>query len=111
MKYTSCLLLFLGISFARAEFLDDVSSSSSEESPSENHPSNNFISRRGFSLCGLRDFRVSKEAEELSGQPLVDYVNSHQNLWRANLNSKFERMDKSVIQGMMGVHLSYHFCC
>ncbi|KAI1717022.1 peptidase family c1 propeptide domain-containing protein [Ditylenchus destructor] len=46
---------------------------------------------------------VSPLAENLSGQELVDYINSRQSLWTAKLNPKFHSMDYDVKRRMMGV--------
>ncbi|KAI1713141.1 papain family cysteine protease domain-containing protein [Ditylenchus destructor] len=48
-------------------------------------------------------FAISPLAENLSGQELVDYVNSRQNLWTAKLNPRFDSMtveDKMRMTGL-----------
>jgi len=103
------LILFIsaGYSLADENVVDLSSSSSSSEEDHATRPSD-YISRGSFSLCKLRNFRISKAAERLSGQELVDYVNTHQNLWKSELNTKFASLGKNVITGMMGVKYVGH---
>jgi len=56
----------------------------------------------------LMKFRVSHEAEALSGQELVDYVNRHQNLWTASMNRRLSSYDEDVKWGLMGVNHVRH---
>ncbi|VDK17563.1 unnamed protein product [Anisakis simplex] len=58
-------------------------------------------------LDEFRDRKISYEAEKLTGQELVDYVNSHQKLWKAKLNTKFADYSRRVQYGLMGVKHVY----
>jgi len=59
-------------------------------------------------LDELFKFKVSHEAEALSGQELVDYVNRHQDLWTARLNTKFSDYNEGVKWKLMGVNHVRH---
>ncbi|KAK0405193.1 hypothetical protein QR680_017846 [Steinernema hermaphroditum] len=54
------------------------------------------------------DRKISRHAEHLSGQELVDYINSHQNLWKAKLNPKLNEYDEGAKWGLMGVNNVRH---
>ena len=54
-------------------------------------------------LDQFRNRVIPKEAEELSGQELVDYVNRKQNLWRAKLHKRFNKYSEKTKWGLMGV--------
>ena len=78
------LAILLALSAGRRSRLDSSSSDQSEESDSQSQedaatPARN---RLGVTFDELLQFRPSPEAENLSGQALVDYVNRRQNLWR-----------------------------
>ncbi|KAK6047409.1 hypothetical protein COOONC_15087 [Cooperia oncophora] len=51
------------------------------DSSSEEYPEKEYTNRRS-TLEAFRNRKIPTEAEELTGQELVDYVNSHQSLWK-----------------------------
>ncbi|CAI4226329.1 unnamed protein product [Auanema sp. JU1783] len=55
-------------------------------------------------LDEYRDRVISKEAEELEGQELIDYVNRNQNIWRAKKNRRLSKLSERARYGMMGVN-------
>ncbi|VDN23760.1 unnamed protein product [Gongylonema pulchrum] len=55
-----------------------------------------------FVIDDYRSAKIAPEAEKLSGQELVDYVNSHQTLWKAEIN-KFSSYENQVKYGLLGV--------
>ncbi|KAK6049632.1 hypothetical protein COOONC_12863, partial [Cooperia oncophora] len=60
-----------------------------------------------FSLIfseAFRNRKIPTEAEELTGQELVDYVNSHQSLWKAKVNRRFAHYPDRTKWGLMGVN-------
>ncbi|XGW03333.1 hypothetical protein V3C99_014936 [Haemonchus contortus] len=74
--------------------------SSSEEYQKEGR---DFQNRRS-TLESFRNRRIPTEAEELTGRELIDYVNSHQSLWRAKENRRFARYPDRTKWGLMGVN-------
>uniref|UniRef100_A0AC35UGT0 Pept_C1 domain-containing protein n=1 Tax=Rhabditophanes sp. KR3021 TaxID=114890 RepID=A0AC35UGT0_9BILA len=44
------------------------------------------------------------DPEKLTGQDLVNYVNSRQGLWKAEINAKFASFSKKVVSGLLGVN-------
>lgn len=77
--------------------IDEFSSSSSS--------SEEKVAQRGqVSLDEIMNMKVSREAETLSGQKLIDYVNEKQTIWKAKLNSKFSSYSDEVKYGLMGVN-------
>jgi cathepsin B len=62
------------------------------------------ISRSTFVLDDAKKLKIEPEAEKLSGQALVDYVNRRQDLWNARVNPKFQNFDDEVKWGMLGVN-------
>ncbi|KAI1717028.1 papain family cysteine protease domain-containing protein [Ditylenchus destructor] len=81
---------------------DTFAGSSSSSSASQEDDQQ--IRRTSISLNEVMNYKVSREAEQLSGQELVDYVNRHQNLWTAELNPKFNNLEENVKWGLMGVN-------
>ncbi|VDK70990.1 unnamed protein product [Litomosoides sigmodontis] len=53
-------------------------------------------------LDEYRNIEIGPEARNLSGQELIDYVNSRQTLWKAG-NTKFNSYDATVKYGLLGV--------
>ncbi|VDM77462.1 unnamed protein product [Strongylus vulgaris] len=51
-----------------------------------------------------RNRRISKQAEELTGQDLVDYVNRKQTLWKAKKHHRFGSYPDRTKWGLMGVN-------
>jgi cathepsin B len=88
------ILALFSVALISATFVDDSMEDSRDES---------YISRQEFSLDKLRNLKITREAESLNGQRLVDYINENQDLWTARLNAKFNAMDDDVKRGMMGV--------
>jgi hypothetical protein len=64
---------------------DDDDTSSAEEEDHNQQDGRN--SRVGVTMEELMQFRPSPEAEKLSGQELVNYVNRRQRLWRVRIKS------------------------
>ncbi|PIO65022.1 papain family cysteine protease [Teladorsagia circumcincta] len=56
------------------------------------------------SLESFRNRKIPTEAEELTGKELIDYVNSHQSLWKAKENRRFARYPDRTKWGLMGVN-------
>ncbi|KAI1717026.1 papain family cysteine protease domain-containing protein [Ditylenchus destructor] len=54
---------------------------------------------------GVLNNIVPLEAEHLTGQKLVDYVNRHQNLWTAKLATKFNSWTEEEKMRMMGLKM------
>ena len=77
------LLAFATFSgFARADGdTEDVSSDEVAGGGGEN----SFIARVDFPTCKLDSIKIFREAESLTGQSLVDYVNRRQNLWTVSV--------------------------
>ncbi|KHN84702.1 Cathepsin B-like cysteine proteinase 6 [Toxocara canis] len=94
------LLASLAIVLASADRRHSFDSSSSED---DDGPTRYYGGGRSV-LDQFRDRKVSHEAEKLTGQELVDYVNRNQNLWRAKLNKKFMSYSDRVKYGLMGVN-------
>ncbi|VDK48938.1 unnamed protein product [Gongylonema pulchrum] len=63
------------------------------------------IGKKKFVIDDYRNAKIAAEAEKLSGQELVDYVNSHQTLWKAEIN-KFNSYEDHVKYGLLGVKKS-----
>ncbi|EJW88238.1 cathepsin B5 [Wuchereria bancrofti] len=59
--------------------------------------------KRRFVIDEYRNTKIAPEAENLSGQELIDYVNSHQTLWKAGMN-KFNLYSDTVKYGLLGVN-------
>jgi len=62
-----------------------------------------YLRRSRQSLEDIMNFKVSREAEALTGQALIDFVNSEQDLWTARADGKFSEYDEKVKNGLMGV--------
>lgn len=60
--------------------------------------------KRTSILDKYRNREISKEAEELEGIELIDYVNEKQDLWTARLQPRFKHMPKKSAWGLMGVN-------
>uniref|UniRef100_A0A915Q7B8 Ras-GEF domain-containing protein n=1 Tax=Setaria digitata TaxID=48799 RepID=A0A915Q7B8_9BILA len=56
-----------------------------------------------FVIDEYKDSKIASEAESLTGQELIDYVNSHQTLWKAERN-KFDLYSNDVKYGLLGVN-------
>ncbi|KAE9551517.1 hypothetical protein FO519_005264 [Halicephalobus sp. NKZ332] len=97
------LLLFFVVSASawnyRAKNLrnDDLS----DEDDNDFEP---VLSKSTFVLEDYKKMKIEPEAESLSGQTLVDYVNRRQNLWTARLSPKFESYSEKAKWGLMGVN-------
>lgn len=76
--------------------MDDDSDSEEDFEP--------VLSKSTFVLEDYRKMKIESEAETLSGQALVDYVNRRQNLWTAKLSQKFESYSEGAKWGLMGVN-------
>ncbi|KJH48538.1 hypothetical protein DICVIV_05334 [Dictyocaulus viviparus] len=61
-------------------------------------------SGRRSTLESFRNRQIPREAEELSGKELVDYVNSKQSLWKAKQHNRFSHYPDRVKWGLMGVN-------
>ncbi|VIO89056.1 Uncharacterized protein BM_BM2365 [Brugia malayi] len=59
--------------------------------------------KKRFVIDKYRNTKIAPEAENLSGQELIDYVNSHQTLWKAGMN-KFNLYSDTVKYGLLGVN-------
>ncbi|KAK6025605.1 papain family cysteine protease, partial [Ostertagia ostertagi] len=70
---------------------------------SEEYPEKDFTNRRS-TLESFRNRKIPTEAEELTGRELIDYVNSHQSLWKAKENRRFARYPDRTKWGLMGVN-------
>ncbi|MFH4975221.1 hypothetical protein AB6A40_001930 [Gnathostoma spinigerum] len=91
----------------RANNKRESSSESSEEndkSSEEEITQTATESNRISTLEEFRNRRIDPAAADLTGQALVDYVNSHQNLWTAKLNPRFESYSERVKYGLLGVN-------
>ena len=63
--------------------------------------------RQNIRLSTLEKYRnreISREAEELTGDDLIDYVNDKQNLWTAKKQKRFEGKPERTKWGLMGVN-------
>lgn len=117
---TSFLLVFGSVAATRRRYestdsgqqqqqsTDDSSSSATDDSSDEQEQRGRYATRVGVTFEQLLRFRPSMEAENLSGQDLVDYVNRRQKLWKAELNPKFESYENSVKWRLMGVNHVRH---
>uniref|UniRef100_A0A914H0F1 Peptidase C1A papain C-terminal domain-containing protein n=1 Tax=Globodera rostochiensis TaxID=31243 RepID=A0A914H0F1_GLORO len=92
----------------RRRHLASSSADSSSESSETSSARGDYTGRVSIAAGELRTARPSPRAEQLRGQPLVDYVNGRQGLWRAELSPKFESYDESVKWRMMGVNNVRH---
>uniref|UniRef100_A0A915ERJ4 Peptidase C1A papain C-terminal domain-containing protein n=1 Tax=Ditylenchus dipsaci TaxID=166011 RepID=A0A915ERJ4_9BILA len=90
----ACLVAVLTSGIAQAD------SSSSEDDSNQGI----LLNSNTVSVEQLLNFKAPREAESLTGQELVDYVNRHQNLWTAKLSEKFSSYDESVKWKIMGVN-------
>uniref|UniRef100_A0AC34REF7 Peptidase C1A papain C-terminal domain-containing protein n=1 Tax=Panagrolaimus sp. JU765 TaxID=591449 RepID=A0AC34REF7_9BILA len=73
------------------------------ESDESTEDSDLVLSKSTFVLDDYRKMKIDPEAEALSGQALIDYVNRRQDLWTAKAN-KFSDMSDTVKYGLMGVN-------
>uniref|UniRef100_A0AC34FJQ5 Peptidase C1A papain C-terminal domain-containing protein n=1 Tax=Panagrolaimus sp. ES5 TaxID=591445 RepID=A0AC34FJQ5_9BILA len=96
------LLLILGIAAVNA--WNYRASKMEEPDSSEDDNTTPILSRENFVLDDYRKMKIDHDAEQLSGQTLVDYINRRQNLWTARLNEKFNSYSDRVKWGLMGVN-------
>ncbi|OZC10896.1 papain family cysteine protease [Onchocerca flexuosa] len=59
--------------------------------------------KKRFVIDEYRNKKIAPEARNLSGQELIDYVNSNQKLWKAGAN-KFNLYSDQVKYGLLGVN-------
>ncbi|KAL3990667.1 Cathepsin B-like cysteine proteinase 6 [Acanthocheilonema viteae] len=59
--------------------------------------------KKRFVIDEYANTEIDPEAKNLSGQELIDYVNSHQKLWKAGVN-KFNSYSDHVKYGLLGVN-------
>lgn len=88
-----CALVSTGIAVKFQRLYSESSSSSSSEQ----------IDNDQLTIDEVFNAKIPFEAEKLSGQELVDYVNKNQNLWKAKLNTKFSTYSDKVKYGLLGV--------
>ncbi|KAL3104089.1 hypothetical protein niasHS_002116 [Heterodera schachtii] len=91
----------------RRHFLPSAFVSSADEMSSSNSR-HRYTGRVFIARDELRAARPSPQAEQISGQSLVDYVNRRQRLWRAELSPKFQSYDEAIKWRMMGVNHVRH---
>ncbi|KHJ79552.1 hypothetical protein OESDEN_20798, partial [Oesophagostomum dentatum] len=51
-----------------------------------------------------RNRQISRQAEELTGEDLIDYVNRKQTLWKAKKHRRFHNYPDRTKWGLMGVN-------
>ncbi|VDK63538.1 unnamed protein product [Onchocerca ochengi] len=59
--------------------------------------------KKRFVIDEYRNKKIAPKARNLSGQELIDYINSNQNLWKAGPN-KFNLYSNEVKYGLLGVN-------
>ncbi|RCN25847.1 hypothetical protein ANCCAN_28438 [Ancylostoma caninum] len=59
---------------------------------------------RHSTLEAYRNRKIPKEAEELTGRELIDYVNRKQTLWKAKKHRRFNEYPGRTKWGLMGVN-------
>jgi cathepsin B len=97
-------LLILGLlvlSVSARRFASDSGSSSAEDDVSE---SRLLLSKKNFDRDAYLKTKPTRLAESLSGQELVDYVNSRQDLWTATVDNKFSKYTDAEKRALMGVN-------
>lgn len=97
------LVLFVGclVLFANAR---RYSADSSSESSDEVSESRLVLSKNSFDKDDYAKSKLPRLSESLSGQDLVDYVNSRQDLWTATSNNKFSTYTEEEKRALMGVN-------
>lgn len=90
MLFAVCAIISTSAVYGNRDSFSSSSSASREET-SESTPA---IRKSSTPLSKILNFHAPREAENLSGQELVDYVNRNQDLWTARLNEKFNSYDE-----------------
>lgn len=102
MRKCFVLLTWVAVLGSALRYQSRVEQSSSSDEEEDDQAQT--LSQKKLTVDEVLNFKASREAESLTGEELVDYVNSHQNLWTAKLNEKFANYDDGVKWKLMGLN-------